>query len=138
MKLILLRNLLLVDAAVLLLLGGLLIFMPVQVEHAFHFNDLPPGVSYILGLWGCALLTMGLGYVIAAMHPTRHVVWVQIGILRGICECLLGAAYLARGVVSFQQVGFGIIVAGLMALAYVALYPRGPRLVSAPQPAASH
>jgi hypothetical protein len=135
MKLILLRNLLLIDAAVLLLLGGLLIFMPVQVERAFHFNDLPAGVSYIIGLWGCALVTMGLGYVVAATHPTRHIVWVQIGILRGICECLLGAIYLARGVVSFQQVGFGIIVAGLLALGYIALYPRGPRLASAAKPA---
>lgn len=136
MKLILLRNLLLIDAAVLFLLGGLLIFMPVQVERAFHFNDLPPGVSYIIGLWGCALVTMGFGYVVAATHPTRHIVWVQIGILRAICECLLGAIYLARGVVSFQQVGFGIIVAGLLALGYIVLYPRGPRLVSAPKPAA--
>ena len=134
MKLILLRNLLLVDAAVLLLLGGMLIFMPAQVEHAFHFNDLPPGVSYMIGLWGCALLTMGFGYVIAAMHPTRHVIWVQTGILRGACECILGTVYLARGVVTFQQVGFGIIVAGLMALAYIALYPRRPRLLSAPEP----
>ena len=135
MKLILLRNLLLIDAAVLFLLGGLLIFMPVQVERAFHFNDLPAGVSYIIGLWGCALVTMGLGYVVAASHPTRHIVWVQIGILRGICECLLGAIYLARGVVTFQQVGFGIIVAGLLALGYIILYPRGPRLVSAAKPA---
>lgn len=138
MKLILLRNLLLVDAAVLLLLGGMLVFTPVQVEQAFHFNDLPPGVSYIIGLWGCALLTMGLGYVIAARHPTRHVVWVQIGILRGTCECILGSVYLARGMVSFQQVGFGIVVAGLMALAYLVLYPRAPRLVSTPKPAVSH
>src|SRR5579872_2684469 len=128
MKLILLRNLLLIDAAVLLLLGGLLIFMPEQVERAFHFNDLPVGVSYIIGLWGCALVTMGLGYVVAATNPARYIVWVQIGILRGAGECILGLVYLARGVVTFQQVGFGIIVAGLMALAYIALYPRGPRL----------
>lgn len=135
MKLILLRNLLLVDAAVLLLLGGLLIFMPEQVERAFHFNELPAGVSYIIGLWGCALVTMGIGYVIAATNPARHIVWVQIGILRGVSECTLGLVYLGRGVVTFQQVGFGIIVAGLMALAYIALYPRGPRLVATAKPA---
>ena len=135
MKLILLRNLLLIDAAVLLLLGGLLIFMPERVERAFHFNDLPAGVSYIVGLWGCALVTMGVGYVFAASNPARHIVWVQIGILRGVSECILGLAYLGRGVVTFQQVGFGIIVAGLMALAYIALYPRGPRLVPTAKPA---
>lgn len=135
MKLLLLRNLLLIDAAVLLLLGGLLLSMPVHVERAFHFEDLPAGVSYIIGLWGCALVTIGLGYVVAAMRPARHVLWVQIGILRGVSECLLGVIYLARGTVTFQQAGFGIIIAGLMAIAYIGLYPRAPRLVPAPKPA---
>lgn len=133
MKLILLRNFLLIDAAVLLLLGGLLIFMPEEVERAFHFNDLPPGVSYIIGLWGCALLTMGFEYVVAAMHPVKHIVWVQFGILRGACECVLGVIYLVRGVVTFDQVGFGTVVAGVMSLGYIVLYPRKPRLISRPE-----
>ena len=131
MKLILLRNFLLIDAAVLFLLGALLIFMPVQVERAFHFNDLPQGVSYIIGLWGCALATMGFGYFVAAIHPVRHIVWVQVGILRGAAECALGLTFLARGIVTFQQVGLGIIVAALISLAYIVLYPRKPRLAGA-------
>jgi hypothetical protein len=135
MKLILLRNLLLIDAAVLFLLGALLIFAPALTERAFHFNDLPPGVSYIIGLWGCALATMGFGYFVAAAHPIRHIVWVQIGILRGATECILGAIYLARGVVTFQQVGPGIMVAALISLAYIVLYPRKPKLIHAPKAA---
>jgi hypothetical protein len=131
MKLILLRNFLLIDAAVLFLLGALLIFMPAQVERAFHFRDLPEGVSYIIGLWGYALATMGVGYVVAAGNPARHLVWVQVGILRGAAECVLGIICLARGAVTFQQAGLGIIVAALMALGYVALYPRKPRLLPA-------
>ena len=129
MKMTLLRNLLLLDAAVLFLLGALLIFAPVQVELAFKFKDLPPGVSYIIGLWGCVFATMGLGYAVAAANPIRHVVWVQVGIARGALECLLGLVYLARGTVTFQQAGFGIVVAGMMALGYLLLYPRPPRLV---------
>jgi hypothetical protein len=133
MKLILLRNFLLIDAALLFLLGALLIFMPAAIERAFHFNDLPEGVSYIIGLWGCALATMGVGYVVAAANPIRHVVWVQIGILRGAAECVLGAVFLARGIVTFQQVGLGIIVAAVISLGYIALYPRKPRLIRASQ-----
>ena len=129
MKLTLLRNLLLLDAAVLFLLGALLIFLPKQVELAFHFQDLPDGVSYIIGLWGCALGTMGLGYVVAATNPIRHVVWVQVGIARGAVELVLGLVCLARGTATFQQAGFGIIVAGLISLGYLLLYPRQPRLV---------
>jgi hypothetical protein len=129
MKLTLLRNLLVLDAAVLFLLGALLIFLPTQVELAFHFQDLPAGVAYIIGLWGCAMATMGLGYVVAATNPIRHVVWVQVGIARGAAEVVLGLVCLARGTVTFQQAGFGIIIAGLMSLGYLVLYPRQPRLV---------
>ncbi|MSU57496.1 MAG: hypothetical protein EXS35_04830 [Pedosphaera sp.] len=126
MKLSLLRGLLILDAAVLFLLGALLIFAPAQVERAFHFQDLPAAVGYMIGLWGCVFATLGLGYVVAATNPIRHLAWVQVGIARGALECLLGVFYLARGVVTFQQAGFGIIVAGAMALAYLALYPRTP------------
>ena len=59
MKISLLRNLLLLDAAVLFLLGAAFIFVPRQIETAFQFKDLPQGVSYIIGLWGCMLATMG-------------------------------------------------------------------------------
>src|SRR5258707_6434765 len=112
MKLSLLRGLLILDAAVLFLLGTLLIFAPAQVERAFHFQDLPPAVGYMIGLWGCVFATLGIGYVIAATDPLRHVAWVQVGIARGALECVLGLVYLARGTVTFQQSGFGIIVAG--------------------------
>jgi hypothetical protein len=124
MKLTLLRYLLMVDAAVLLLLGALLILAPRQVEVAFHFQDLPAAVSYLIGLWGCVFITLGFGYVIAATHPIRHLVWVQVGIARGVLECLLGVVYLARGVVSWQQAAFGIVTAAVIAGAYAALYPR--------------
>ena len=124
MKQSLLRNLLLLDAAVLFLLGGLFIVLPRQVELAFQFRDLPQGVSYILGLWGSVLVTMSLGYAVAARDPIRHVAWIQVGIARGALECVVGAVYLALGLVTFQQAGFGVAVAGLITVAYIVLYPR--------------
>jgi hypothetical protein len=132
MKLTPLRFLLMLDAAVLFLLGALLTFAPGRVEQAFHFRDLPPAVSYMIGMWGCVIATLGIGYVVAATNPIRHVVWVQVGIARGALECLLGVVYLARGIVTFQQAGFGIIVAALISIAYIVLYPRKPRLVETP------
>jgi hypothetical protein len=129
MRLQLLRGLLLADAAVLFLLGGLLIFAPVQVEHFFHFQDLPSAVAYLIGMWGCVISTMGFGYLVAASHPLRYRVFINIGIIRGTLESALGLFYLARGTVTFQQAGLGILVAVLMALAYVALYPHLPRPV---------
>lgn len=130
MKLSLLRYLFLVDAAVLSLLGALLIFAPKQIEIAFGFRDLPPPVSYLIGLWGCVLGTLAIGYVVAAANPIRHRVWAQVGIARGALECVLGIFYLARQTVTFQQAGFGIIVAAVMTIAYLALYPRKPQVVA--------
>ena len=123
MKLSLLRYLLILDAAVLFLLGALLILAPVRVERAFHFQDLPPAIAYIIGLWGCVFATLAIGYVVAASDPLRHVIWVQVGIARGILECVLGVVYLARGIVTFDQAGFGLILAALISIAYMLCYP---------------
>jgi hypothetical protein len=130
MKLTLLRYLLTLDAVVLFLLGAFLICAPGRVETAFHFQNLPDAVAYIIGMWGCVFATLGIGYAIAATNPLRNLAWVQVGIARGALECVLGVVYLLRGTVTFQQAGLGIVLAGLMALAYVVLYPRQPRLVA--------
>src|SRR5207248_11329096 len=135
-----LRILLALDGAVLFLLGALLILAPRHVEAAFHFKDLPEGVCYIIGLWGCVLVTLAMGYAVAAMDPIRHVVWVQVGIARGALECVLGVLYLAWGVVGWQQAGFGIIIAALITLAYIVFYPSKPRSVQSsgsPNPSGS-
>ena len=116
--------LLALDAAVLFLLGTLLLVLPQHVQLAFGFVDLPIGVSYIIALWGCALLTMAIGYWKAAADPVRHLVWVQVGIARGALEFGIGIIYLFRGVTTFRQAGIGIILAGLFALAYYIFYPR--------------
>jgi hypothetical protein len=74
---------------------------------------------------------MAIGYMMAAANPIRHRVWIQVGIARGALECLLGVLYLVRGTVTFQQAGLGIILAALVSIAYLALYPRKPRVASA-------
>lgn len=124
MKLRALRILLALDSAVLFLLGTLLLVLPQYVELAFGFVDLPIGVTYIIALWGCVLLTMAIGYWKASADPIHHIVWVQVGIARGALECGVGIIYLVRGIVTFRQAGVGIILAGLFAMAYLIFYPR--------------
>ena len=131
-----LRMLLVLDSAVLLLLGVFLIFMPGRLETFFHFENLPNGVRYLLGLWGCVFATLGFGYAVAAAEPLRNIVWIQMGIARVALECLLGLYYVSKGVVTFQQAGIGIIAAGLIAVGYTVLYPRLPAASEkAPEPA---
>jgi hypothetical protein len=131
MKMTLLRGLLMLDAAILFLLGALLILAPRLIEQSFNFSSLPNAVSYLIGLWGCLFTTTAVGYVMAAADPLRHLVWIQIGIGRGVLECIVGIVYLTQGIVTFRQAGVGIIVAAAIALAYIVLYPRKPRVVAA-------
>ena len=128
-RLHLLRWVLRFDAFTLALLGALFMFAPRQVQAAFHFENLPSSADYLIGLWGCALATMAVGYVLAAQNPFRNVVWVQIGIARGLLECLFGGFYLAQGAVTWQQAGFGLVLAAGFTLVYIALYPRRTDIV---------
>jgi hypothetical protein len=122
-RLRMLRMLLALDATLLFLLGALLIVWPSGIERAFHFENMPGAVSYIIGLWGCVYVSLAAGYFIAALDPVRHVTWVQIGIARGALECVFGLIALARNLVTWNQAGAGIAVAAMIAIAYVVLYP---------------
>ena len=123
-----LRMLMMMDATVLVALGLALLCCPVQITAAFGFKSLPPAMFYLLGLWGAALLTLGIGYGIAAVDPTRHRLWVCIGIARGAAEAIFGWCCLSRGLVTWQQSGLGILLAAFIALAYLVLYPRQPAI----------
>ena len=78
----------------------------------------------MVSLLGAVFLSLAFGYGVAATNPLRHVVWVQMGIVRGGLELALGAVCLHRGLVTWEQTRFSIAVAGLLVLAYVVFYPR--------------
>lgn len=112
-----LQVVLLLDSAALVALGALLIFAPAQVSALYGFGELPLAVHHLVGLWGCALVTLGVGYFIAATNPRRHVVMIQIGIGRGVLELLLGIWHVASGVVTLSQAATGMIAGAAVAVA---------------------
>ena len=119
-----LRMLMMMDATVLMLLGLAFICCPAQIEKAFQFENVPRALNFLIGLWGCALLTLGGGYAFAAINPHRHRLWVGIGIARGALEAIFGFWCYAREMVTWKQSGLGILLAAFMSLAYAILYPR--------------
>jgi hypothetical protein len=78
----------------------------------------------MVGLWGCVFATLGLGYILAAVEPRRNVLWVQMGIARGVLEVVFGATCVLRQVITWEQGSFGIFTAVFIAAAYAVLYPR--------------
>jgi hypothetical protein len=119
-----LRMLMMMDATVLGLLGIAFICCPAQIERAFHFENVPPALNFLIGLWGCVLLTLGMGYGIAAVDPHKNRLWVGIGVARGFLESIFGLWCYYRAVVTWKQSGLGILLAAFMAIAYLILYPR--------------
>jgi hypothetical protein len=119
-----LRMLMALDGTVLGVLGIAFLCCPAQIEEAFHFRDISPAVNFMIGLWGCALLSLGVGYGMAAVNPIENRLLVTVGILRGILEALFGWWCFWRGIVTWKQSGLTILLAAFMALAYLALYPR--------------
>jgi hypothetical protein len=119
-----LRMLMALDGTVLAFLGVAFLCCPEQIEAAFHFKDVSPAVNFLVGLWGCALLSLGVGYFFAATNPVEHRLWVAIGALRGGLEAVFGWWCLAHGIVIWKQSGLTILLAAFMAVAYLALYPR--------------
>ena len=122
-----LRLFLIVDATLLFVLGLALLTMPDRARLVFHFDVMPAAVTYLLGILGCVFFTLGIGYAVAATDPVRHVAWIWVGIARAALEVLFGVVSLMRGVVTWQQASFGIIVAAIVAVAYAVLYPRRER-----------
>ncbi len=122
-RLLLLRVLLAVDAVVLLTLGMLFMAVPTKVGLAFGFRDLQTAADYMIGLWGCALISLAVGYGCAVADPVRNVNWVRAGIVRGALECAFGFVVVAQHMVTWRQAGFGTVVAGAIAAGYLILYP---------------
>ncbi len=122
-RLRMLRMLLAVDATVLLAMGALFMAMPANVGLALGFRDLPTAVCYLIGLWGCALISLGIGYAYAVGDPVRNVTWVRVGIVRGLIECMFGFVVVAQHMVTWNQAAFGTVIAGAIAAGYVLLYP---------------
>jgi hypothetical protein len=120
----LLRVLLAVDALIPFALGLVLFFVPARALELFHFGTLPGGVTYMVSLLGAVFLSLAFGYGVAATNPLRHVVWVQMGIVRGGLELALGLVCVSRGLVTWEQTRFSLAVAGLLVIAYVVFYPR--------------
>ena len=99
------------DGTVLSILGFTFLVSPGKIEAAFHFHDVSPAVNFLIGLWGCALLSLGIGYGIAAINPVANRLWVCVGIMRGAMEAIFGWWCLSHGIVTWKQSGLTILLA---------------------------
>jgi len=139
-RLRLLQVLMALDAVVLMALGVLFMTAPSFLGMSLRIRGIPtlegvshdnyfsmirsmPELDYMIGLWGCALISLGIGYLFSIRHPARNVNWARAGIVRGALECMFGFVAMQHHFVRWDQAALGTVVAGAFAAAYLILYP---------------
>ena len=116
--------LMLLDALVLLVSGGVLMVRPVAVGRSLGLVRFNRVWLVPLGLWGCTLVALGVGYLLGAANPWRSRVLVQLGLVRGALEFGLGLYYLAKGIAVGLPLELTVALAGFFAAGYAVCYPR--------------
>jgi hypothetical protein len=65
----------------------------------------------------------GVFVVIAARDPLKHILWLQLAMVWSFLDLLATLYILLRGVVTFSQAGFVVIINVILLVAFLALYP---------------
>jgi len=123
----LLRVVFYADAFVLMLIGVMLMFATRLMFDIFKMPQMSAETSYITGMWGALMSTMGVGYFLAARIPQQSTNWVIVGIFRAMLEVAVSVFCVVTCVVQSQTAWFGIALAAWFAIAYLVLYPYGAK-----------
>ena len=118
-----LRVVMIIWAAIAILLGLVYIFMPTQFADMVGFEHGPISTLYLLGMLGVTFIAIGTFLIIAARDPLKNILWVKFAIAWAILAVAIEAYSIGRGFVSFAQVGTGLIIDAIFAVALLALYP---------------
>ena len=118
-----LRVVMIVWAAIAILLGLVYIFLPSQFADMIGFEHGPISTLYLLAMLGVTFVALGAFLIIAARDPLKNILWVQFAIAWAILAIAVEASSIGRGFVTFEQVGMGLIIDAVFAVALLALYP---------------
>ncbi len=114
---------LLINGFIDVLTGLTLIFLPKQFASILGYPELPQEVNFIIGGWGIAALTFGVGRVLASSREERYRLWAILGLLEGIVLLAFCLRYWLGGVLIFMQVSVPLIVALFFSIVYAVSYP---------------
>ena len=114
---------LIVYGAINILFGLAFILVPYQVGSMSGFGEIADYVAYFMALLGGTFIAASVWFIVAGRDPLRYISLVKLAILWSILLVVVGSYSIARGAVDFGQAGMGIIIDGVFAVAFLALYP---------------
>ena len=106
-----------------ILLGLAFLVVPYQAASMSGFGEIAYYVPYIMAMCGVSFIAPAVWLILAGRDPLRHITWVKFAILWSILLVLAGSYSILRGAVDFSQVGTGIIIDAVFAVAFLSLYP---------------
>lgn len=106
-----------------MVIGLVLIFLPEQFGQFLGYPEFLQEVNFIIGGWGIAALTFGVGRVLASNREERYRLWAFLGLLEGIVLLAFCLRYWLGGFLTSIQVSVPLIVALFFSIAYAVSYP---------------
>ena len=110
------------------IVGLALIFFPEQFASLFGYPELSQDVNFIIGGWGIAALTFGVGRVLASNREERYRLWAILGFFEGIVLMTFCLRYWLCDALNFMQVSVPLLIAAFFSIVYAVSYPTWSRM----------
>jgi len=121
-----LKVILIIFAAVLILSGLQLIFMPDQLAEMCGIGEIADTAKWFLGLLGVIWVAAGAWIIVAAVRDLlKNIMWVQFAMTKNILAVAVSAYAIIVGYVTFSQAGVILIFDAVFFILFMSLYPWG-------------
>ena len=118
-----LKVVMIVYGLIILLIGLANIVIPDQVAKMYGIEEIPAYVKWLAAVMGAVFIAAGVWVIAAGRDPLRHIYWVKFVITKSVLSVVVTVYSILVGYVDFSQVGGVIILDGIFAVAFLALYP---------------
>ena len=118
-----LRVVLIVYGAILLVMGlGGIIFTD-QISGLFGIEEVTDGIIYLAVIVSAFSISTGIWLIIAGRDPLGNIYWVKFAITKTVLFVVVELYLIIQGYVDFNQIVAAIILDGVFAMLFLALYP---------------
>lgn len=118
-----LRVVLIVYGAILLVMGLGGIIFPDQISGLFGIEEVTDDIIYLTVIVSAFSISLGIWLIIAGRDPLGNIYWVKFTITKTVLFVVVELYLIIQGYVDFNQIMAAIILDGVFAVLFLALYP---------------
>ncbi len=118
-----LRVVLIVYGAILLVMGLGGIIFPDQISGLFGIEEVTDDIIYLEVIVSAFSISLGIWLIITWRNPLGNIYWVKFAITKTVLFVVVELYLIIQGYVDFNQIVAAIILDGVFAVLFLALYP---------------